>query len=207
MKVISESEVTQSCPTLSDLMDCSLPGSSVHGIFQARVVEWGAIAFSLVLLSSSQTLSSRRTALQRGFSSSGLLAFWARSLLCCLVFSLSCDPMDCSPPGSSVPGLSQARILKWVAISLFRGIFPTSNRTRISCTAGKFFTAEPPGNPADLCTSWLRASVASTPKMPVVLSPPPAVTTKHVSRYCHMYPRGAKSPLVENHCYMGLNIH
>ena len=42
----SESEVTQSCPTLSDPMDCSLPGSSVHGIFQARVVEWGAIAFS-----------------------------------------------------------------------------------------------------------------------------------------------------------------
>ena len=46
MKVESESEVTQSCPTLSDLMDCSLPGSSVHGIFQARVLEWGTIAFS-----------------------------------------------------------------------------------------------------------------------------------------------------------------
>ena len=45
-KVTSESEVAQSCPTLSDRMDCSLPGSSVHGIFQARVLEWGAIAFS-----------------------------------------------------------------------------------------------------------------------------------------------------------------
>ena len=44
----SESEVTQSCLTLSDLMDCSLPGSSVHGIFQARVLERGAIAFSVV---------------------------------------------------------------------------------------------------------------------------------------------------------------
>ena len=42
----SESEVTQSCPTLSDPMDCSLPDSSVHGICQARVMEWGAIAFS-----------------------------------------------------------------------------------------------------------------------------------------------------------------
>ena len=42
----SESEVTQPCPTLSDPMDCSLPGSSIHGIFQARVLEWGAIAFS-----------------------------------------------------------------------------------------------------------------------------------------------------------------
>ena len=44
----SESEVAQSCPTLSNPMDYSLPGSSVHGIFQARVLEWGAIAFSLV---------------------------------------------------------------------------------------------------------------------------------------------------------------
>ena len=46
MKVKSESEVTQSCPTLHDPMDCSPPGSSVHGIFQARVLEWVAIAFS-----------------------------------------------------------------------------------------------------------------------------------------------------------------
>ena len=50
MKVKSESEVAQSCPTLSDPMDCSLPGSSVHGIFQARVLEWGAIAFSGVYI-------------------------------------------------------------------------------------------------------------------------------------------------------------
>ena len=49
MKVKSESEVAQSCPTLRDPMDCSLPGSSVHGIFQARVLEWGAIAFSETL--------------------------------------------------------------------------------------------------------------------------------------------------------------
>src|SRR5574337_811198 len=46
MKVKSESEVAHSCPTLSDPMDCSLPGSSIHGIFQVRVLEWGAIAFS-----------------------------------------------------------------------------------------------------------------------------------------------------------------
>ena len=50
MKVKSGSEVAQSCPTLSDPMDCSLPGSSIHGIFQARVLEWGAIAFSLYRL-------------------------------------------------------------------------------------------------------------------------------------------------------------
>ena len=46
MKVKSESEVGQSCPTLGNPMDCSLPGSSVHGTFQARVLEWGAVAFS-----------------------------------------------------------------------------------------------------------------------------------------------------------------
>ena len=47
VKVKSESEVAQSCPTLRDPMDCSLPGSSVHGIFQARILEWVAIAFPL----------------------------------------------------------------------------------------------------------------------------------------------------------------
>ena len=46
MKVKSESELAQSCPTLSDPMDCSLPGSSIHGILQARVLEWDATAFS-----------------------------------------------------------------------------------------------------------------------------------------------------------------
>ena len=48
MKVKSESEVVQSCPSLGDPMDCSLPGSSVHGIFQARVLEWVASAFSVI---------------------------------------------------------------------------------------------------------------------------------------------------------------
>ena len=54
MKVKSESEVAQSCPTLSDAMDCSLPDSSVHGIFQARVLECGAIAFSAMDMSLSK---------------------------------------------------------------------------------------------------------------------------------------------------------
>ena len=49
-KVKSEREVAQLCPTLSDPMDCSPPGSSIHGIFQARVLEWGAIAFSNIVI-------------------------------------------------------------------------------------------------------------------------------------------------------------
>ena len=61
MKEKSESEDAQSCPTLSDPMDCSLPGSSVHGIFEARVLEWGAIVFSSVSVSCVQFFATSRT--------------------------------------------------------------------------------------------------------------------------------------------------
>jgi len=54
-----ESEVAQSCPTLSDPMDCSPPGSSVRGIFQARVLEWGAIAFSIPVLATRNLIKSK----------------------------------------------------------------------------------------------------------------------------------------------------
>ena len=64
MKVKSESEVTQSCLTLNDPMDCSLPGSSIHGIFQAKVLEWGAIAFSGCLLQYHELEKKRRNQLK-----------------------------------------------------------------------------------------------------------------------------------------------
>ena len=60
MKVKNESEVVQLCPTLSDHMDCSLLGSSVLGIFQARVLEWGAIAFSQISSRKKQKLGQLR---------------------------------------------------------------------------------------------------------------------------------------------------
>ena len=60
MKVKSESEVAQSCPTLSDPMDCSLRGSSVHGIFQARVLEWGASAFSDIYVTICKTIANEK---------------------------------------------------------------------------------------------------------------------------------------------------
>ena len=59
MKVKSESEVAQSCPTLRDPMDCSLPGSSVHGIFQARILEWVAIELDSILKSRDVTLPTK----------------------------------------------------------------------------------------------------------------------------------------------------
>ena len=64
MKVKSDSEVAQSCPTLRDLVDCSPPGFSVHGIFQARVLEWGAIAFSIFQLTLNQPASADPNVMQ-----------------------------------------------------------------------------------------------------------------------------------------------
>ena len=94
MKVKSQSEVAQSCQTPSDPIDCSLSGSSVHGIFQARALEWGAIAFSETHIAAAAA---------------------AKSLQLCPTL---CDPIDGSPLDSSVLGILQARILEWVAIAL-----------------------------------------------------------------------------------------
>ena len=80
-------EVAQSCPTLSDPMDYSLPGSFVHGIFQARVLEWGAEASAAA----------------------------AKSLQSCPTLCDPID--GGSPPGSPVLGILQARTLEWVAIA------------------------------------------------------------------------------------------
>ena len=103
MKVESESEVTQSCLTLSDPMDCSLPGSSIHGIFRATVLEWGAIAFAVY---NSQLLVLAMT--------SASAAAAAKLPQSCPTL---CDPIDGRPSGSPVPGILQSRTLEWVAIS------------------------------------------------------------------------------------------
>ena len=92
MKVKIQSEVALSSLTLSDPMDCSPPGSSIHGISQTRVLEWGAIAFSNMLSTTTTT----------------------KLLQSCPTL---CDPIDGSPPGSAIRGILQARILEWVAIS------------------------------------------------------------------------------------------
>ena len=137
MKVKSESEVAQSCLTLRDPMDCSLPGSYIHGIFQARVLEWVAIAFSVSSHRDTQTHTQTYAtapaqrigydsahahtpirhcsgAKSRTRLSSHAAAAAAKSLQSCPTL---CDPIDGSPPGSSVPGILQARTLEWVAIS------------------------------------------------------------------------------------------
>ena len=93
MKVKSKSEVTQLCLTLSDPMDCSPPGFSVHGILHARTLEWGChfLLQGMKVESESEVAQSSLT--------------------------LS-DPMDCSLPGSSIRGIFQAGVLEWCAIAV-----------------------------------------------------------------------------------------
>ena len=120
MKVKSESEVSQSCLTLSNPMDCSLPGSSAHGILQARVLEWVDIAFSGTALQMHfKMLLSIRKCPQR---------MCAKLLQLCLTL---CDPMDRSPPGSSVHRILQARILEWTSMPSSRGSSRPRDQTHI----------------------------------------------------------------------------
>ena len=81
-------------------------------------------------------------------SSSKILFYYC---CCCLVTQSCptlCDPMNCSPPASSVHGILQARILEWVALSFSRGSSQPRDWTHVSCLAGGFFTSEPPGKPS-----------------------------------------------------------
>ena len=115
-----ESEVAQSCPTLCDPMDCSPPGSSVHGILQARILKWVAISFS-------RGSSWPRDRTQVSHISGRCFNLWAtwealsmyaaataKSPQSCRTL---CNPIDGSPPGSPIPGILQARTPEWVAIS------------------------------------------------------------------------------------------
>ena len=135
MKMKSESEVAQLCPTLSDLMDCSLPGSTVHGIFQARRVhakkKWGfpsgasgkESACNVGDLGSILGLG-RSPEEGKGYP---LQYFGLENFMDCMLLLLLsqifqscptlCDPIDGSPPGSAIPGILQARTLEWAAIA------------------------------------------------------------------------------------------
>ena len=129
----SESEVAQLCPTLCNPKDCSLPGSSVHGIFQARVLEWFAISFS-------RGSSQPRDLAQVSCTVSRPFSIWATSesesevVQSCLTL---CNPMDYSLPGSFTHGIFQARILEWVAISFSRGSSQPRDLAQVSCIAGR----------------------------------------------------------------------
>ena len=132
-KVKSESEVTQSCPTLCDPVDYSLSGSSVHGILQVRILEWVAISFSrgevtaaaksLVVSDSVRPHRRQPTRLPHPWDFPGKnTGVGCHFLLQCMKVksesevAQSCptlhDPMDCSLPGSAIHGIFQARVLE-----------------------------------------------------------------------------------------------
>ena len=113
MKVKSESEVAQSCPTLSDPINCSLPGSSTHEIFQVRVLVHRVNNLFLGSAGVPMLVSQLQRVLV-DVPSCLAAAVAAKSFQSCLTL---CDPRDGSPPGSPVPGILQARTLEWVAMS------------------------------------------------------------------------------------------
>ena len=181
MKLKSESEVAQSCLTRGDPMDCSPLGSSVHGIFQARGLEWGAIAFSVLQSMESQKATSKMAphseillvrhsanyfSLHKSrdvFMMKTKCFFFNEKSLFNIIYEKNCplsiprhcaqslshvwlwNLMDYSPPRSSVHGVFQARILKWVANPFWKG--SSWPRDRLDRTAGGFFSTEPPGKP------------------------------------------------------------
>ena len=110
----TESEVTQLCPTLCNPMDGSLPGSAVHGIFQARILEWATISVS-------RGSSQPRDWTEVSCIADRCFTIWATAAAAAANLLQSCptlcDPIDGSPPGSPVPGILQARTPEWVAIS------------------------------------------------------------------------------------------
>ena len=143
--VLSHSVV---CLTLCGPKDYSPPGSTVHEISQGRIVEWIAISYSR---GSSQSRDWTRVSfisctgsgilyhqhhLGNSILETGVVLIVLITQLCTTL----CDPMDCSPPGSSVHGILQARIPEWVAIPFSRGSSQPRDQTQILCTAGGFFT-------------------------------------------------------------------
>ena len=144
----------QSCPTLCDPMDCSPPGFSVHGILQARTLEWVAISFSnawmwkvkVKLLSRVRLLVTPWTTAYQAPPSMGFSGqqYWSgvplpspkTAQLC----STLCNPVDYSPPGSSVHGIFQARTLEWDAIPFSGWSSQPRDWILVSSTTGRFFT-------------------------------------------------------------------
>ena len=146
--------VAQSCPTLCDPMDCSLTGSSVRedssgqntgvgchallqGIFRTQGLNPGLPnpgigPRSPAWHTDSYCLSHQGKPKNTGVGGGGLVAKSCPTL---------CNSMNCSPPGSSVHEILQARILEWVAIPFSRGSSQHRNQTWISCIAGRFFTS------------------------------------------------------------------
>ena len=140
----------QSCPILCDLTDYT-----VHGILQARILEWVAVPFFRG--SSQPRVWTQVSSIARGFFTSWATGEAQVSSSACSDTQSGptlCDPMDCSPPGSSVHGILQARIMEWAAICYSRGSSAPRDRAHISyvsCTGRQIlYTPVPPWKPPHL---------------------------------------------------------
>ena len=133
---VKESKVTQSCPTLCDPMDCSLPGSSVQRIFQARILEWVAVSSSRGSSWSRDRnqvshTAGRQTLYHLSHQGSPSEVKVAQSC------PTLCDPMDCIVH----VWIIQAIILEWVAFPFSRGSSQPRGQSQVSHIAGGFFTS------------------------------------------------------------------
>ena len=135
--------VAQSCPTVCDPMDCSMPGLPVHHqlpeLAQTHVHRVSDAIQPSHPLSSLLLLPSIFPSIRVFSNESGLRIRWPK--YCPTLW----NPIDCSPPGSSVHGIIQARILEWVAIPFSRGSSWPRDRIQVSCIADRFFTVWAPG--------------------------------------------------------------
>ena len=146
-------------------MNCSLPGSYVHGILQARILEWFAISFSRIFFIKYVCVFSKLLFDNSAFPRCKTAGFLIKSILIqvltnsvqhrlnmfnsqgekylCVNAQLCltlCNPMNCSLPGSYIHGIVQARILEWVAISFSRRSSQPRNRTQVPHIAGRLLT-------------------------------------------------------------------
>ena len=131
-------------------MGCSPPGSFFHGILQARILVWVSMSF----FKGSSQPRDRILCLPH---CNCILYNWPPrkpQIVCSVQFSsvaqscpTLCDPVDCSPPGSSFHGILQARILEWVAISISRGLPDPGIEPRPPALQADALTSEPPGKP------------------------------------------------------------
>ena len=125
-----------------DPVDCSPPGSSVHGILQARILEWVAIPSPGDL--PDPGIESRSPALQADSLPTEPPGKWLPTLVnVCISRSVMLtlhDSTDCGPTGFSAHGILQARILEWVAVPFSRGSSQPRDQTLVSSIAGRFFT-------------------------------------------------------------------
>ena len=144
----------------SDPMDCSLPGSSVHGIFQARVLEWDAIVQGMIFLQPlskkfskcfKNTVHWKREYLRSDPSDFTVFILFTKANHLSVKLKWKSpshvrlwDPMD-----DTVHGIRQARILEWVDFPFSRGSFQPKDRTQVSHTAGRFFTTWATRKPND----------------------------------------------------------